>query len=113
MSVKDFIKIAHKKVELNKQVKESDIEGKFVTYAKSRGCWAIQLIILNKRGFPDRTVLLPGGRVIFIEFKKKGKTQTELQKSIERKLVGLGFKYYVCDEMGQAENILRGLLRGD
>lgn len=110
MSIENFINKASKTVSKSKQVTETDIEGDFVKFAKKSGCKAYKLIFLRARGFPDRTILCPGGRVFFIEFKRKGKKQTSTQISVQRALEGLGFEYYVCDEKGQAEKILEEFL---
>lgn len=101
-----FIRAATKRRAKSKEVAEVDIEGDFVKFAKGKGCKALKLILLNLRGFPDRTVLCPGGRILFIEFKKKGKVQTPTQRGLQRVLEGFGFAYHVCDEKGQAEKLL-------
>lgn len=108
MSVGEFISRATKTENKNKNktIKERDIESEFVKYAKQNGCLAIKLILLNLRGFPDRTVLLPGGKLFFIEFKKKRKELSASQLKWQSRLLKLGFSYYVCDEPGQAEKQL-------
>ena len=106
MSLLEFAKRATKARAKAKEIPEADIENPFVEYAKSLGCVAYKLRILGLRGFPDRTVLCNGGRVFFIEFKKKGKDLSPTQKPIRRILLGLGFKYFTCDTIGQAEKHL-------
>ena len=101
-----FLEDADKHLKKKEQVAESDIEAKFVKYATSRNCKAFKLLMIRGRGFPDRTVLCPGGKVLFIEFKAKNKKLTQTQKGIRLVLTKMGFKYYVCDEIGQAEKIL-------
>ncbi len=113
MSVKDFIKNAEKTVEKNKEIPEANIEKEFVDYAKANHCAAEKLVLLVGRGWPDRTVLCPGGIIIFIEFKKKGEPLTAKQVLIKRLIKRLGFKYYVCDQIGQAEAILDLILKGE
>lgn len=49
---------------------ESDIEDKIIAYAKSLGGRCEKLILATKRGFPDRTIFLPNGKVLFMEVKK-------------------------------------------
>ena len=90
----------------SKQITETDIEQHFVDYATRKGCKTYKLIFLRRRGFPDRTVLCPGAKVMFIEFKRKGKTLSAQQKIIRKVLVGLGFQYHVADEIGIAEEAL-------
>ena len=107
MSTSDFLSRATKRIIKKAEI---DIEKPFVKYAKKNGCHALKLIFLNKKGFPDRTILCPQGRIFFIEFKKKGKKQSPVQKLVMELLKSLGFEYYVCDEKGQAEDILDGFM---
>lgn len=106
MSTSEFLKRATKTVAKKSEIEEVDIEDKYCRYARSKQCKALKLVFLNKKGFPDRTTLCPGGRVLFIEFKRKGKTQTFIQKKVQMLLESFGFQYHVCDEIGQAEKCL-------
>ena len=106
----EFLKKAKSKLKKSTEISEIEIEDVFCDYAKSVGCVALKLILLNLRGFPDRTILCTEARVFFIEFKKKGKKLTPTQKLWKRTLEKLGFQYFVCDEIGQAENILQDFL---
>lgn len=111
MSIDEFLKTAKKRQKKEQEITETEIEETFVDYAESKGCSALKLLMLNKRGFPDRTILCPGGRIFFIEFKRKDKPLTKQQSKIGEKLEGFSFKYFVCDEIGQAEKILNEFLR--
>ena len=104
--INNFLKNASKTVSKRNIILEASIEDAFVKYAKSKGCKALKLILLNKRGFPDRTVLTPNGGILFIEFKKKGEKLRSTQIPVKKILTDLGFEYYVCDEKGQAEKQL-------
>lgn len=106
MSVESFLSKASKTISKKKETKEIDIESEYCKYAKKRNCLALKLIFLNKKGFPDRTTLCPGAKVLFIEFKRKDKEQSGPQKVVQKLLERFGFEYYVCDELGQAEKIL-------
>lgn len=106
MSTSDFLKRASRTIKKQAEIPEEDIESDFVKYAKSKGCKAYKLIILGRRSFPDRTILCPEARVFFIEFKKKDKPLTPAQDKVRKILISFGFKYYVCDEKGQAETLL-------
>ena len=106
MGVNDFIKRATKTEDKNLEIPEANIENAFVKYAKKKGCNPVKLVFLAGRGWPDRTVLCPGGRIFFIEFKRKGKTLEPKQILVRKMLEGLGFEYHMCDEIGQAEQIL-------
>lgn len=88
-------------------VLEVSIEDQFVKYAKRFKCVALKLVFFGKRGFPDRSVLAPGGIIFFIEFKKSSdKRLSATQYPVRVMLEKFGFKYYVCNKKGQAESIL-------
>ena len=110
MGIREFIGNVEKNKTKNDKVSEHDIEEHFRKYATKRGALAAKLIFLHKRGFPDRTVLY-NGRVIFIEFKVKGGKLSGAQKVVKRLLEDLNFEYYVCDEIGQAEQILDDFIK--
>ncbi len=57
-------------------------------------------------GVPDRLVLLPGGRLAFVEVKAPGKTLRPLQVRRKRQLEVLGFRVYVIDRPEQIPEIL-------
>tara|TARA_R110000851_G_scaffold96792_2_gene209950 strand:- start:31612 stop:31947 length:336 start_codon:yes stop_codon:yes gene_type:complete len=103
MSVNEFIKNASKRQTKDAEIKEIDIEDEFCKYAKKNCCHALKLVFLRKKGFPDRSVLCHGGRIFFVEFKKKGKSASHAQIVVRKILESLGFEYYICDKKGQAE----------
>lgn len=110
MSESEFLSRASKRISKKAEVKEIDIEDTYCKHAKKKGCLALKLIILNKRGFPDRTTLCPGGRILFIEFKRKNKKLSVAQPIVRKLLESFGFEYHVCDEIGQAESALDNFL---
>nr|DAY33448.1 MAG TPA: Nuclease [Caudoviricetes sp.] len=57
-------------------------------------------------GVADLTVLLPQGRIIYIEMKVKGNRQTDNQKAFQQKAEALGYKYYVCYSFDQFKAII-------
>ena len=103
MSIEEFITNAKARILKDSEIAEDDIESKFCKYAKRRRCKALKLVLLRGVGFPDRTVLCPEGKIVFIEFKRKGKTLNASQIKIRKMLTTLGFEYFTCDEIGQAE----------
>ena len=110
MSTSEFIANARKAIKKAKETTEVDIENPFVSYCKTKGCKALKLRLIGLRGFPDRSIFCPGERIFFIEFKRKGKKQTANQKLWQRILEGLGFEYYVCDDLDKAKDILDDFL---
>lgn len=55
---------------------------------------AYKFVSPGNAGVPDRLILLPGGKVIFVELKAPGKTSTPLQISQQKRIAGLGFTVY-------------------
>ena len=81
---------------------ESSIERRFVSKMKALGILAIKLKLMGNRGLPDRMLLLPGGRVIFIEFKRPGEDLRPLQKHVHKKLLGLNHEVKTFDDANEA-----------
>lgn len=75
---------------------ESKIEQHLVREVQLIGGQALKLNT-SKRGMPDRIVLLPGGRTIFVELKAPGKKPRPLQIKRLRELSFLGFRVEVID----------------
>ena len=85
---------------------ESDIERRLVELIKEHGGRCLKLKLASGRGFPDRTILLPGGRIIFVELKKPGGVVSRHQRDWHGVLRLLGFKVYVIDSIEDAEHYL-------
>lgn len=78
---------------------ERDIERRFRLKVKLKGGLCLKLVTPGFVGITDRLCLLPGARLIFIEFKfGKGKCSVR-QESVHRILRGLGFEVWVVNEI--------------
>lgn len=69
---------------------ERGVEKTLTRAAKSRRVWALKSEILA-RGFPDRILLAPGGRVSFVELKRPGQKLRPAQAVVAKWLRKLGF----------------------
>ena len=87
-------------------MKEKTIEKKLVKTAKDMGGVALKFMSPGLDGMPDRIVLLPGGRMGFVEVKAPGKVPRPLQEARHRMLRMLGFRVYVLDTVDQIGGIL-------
>ena len=87
-------------------MKEKTIEKKLILAAKNMGGIALKFISPGLDGMPDRIVLLPGGRMGFVEVKAPGKVPQPLQEARHRMLRMLGFRAYVLDTVDQIGGIL-------
>ena len=87
-------------------MREKIIEKELVRAVKDKGGIAPKFISPGFDGMPDRLVLLPGGRMGFVELKAPGKKPRALQLARHRLLRRLGFKVYVIDEINQIDSVL-------
>ena len=87
-------------------MREKDIEKELSARTKTMGGIAPKFTSPGFDGMPDRLVLLPGGRMGFVELKAPGKKPRALQLARHRLLRRLGFKVYVIDEINQIDSVL-------
>ena len=73
---------------------------------KNSGGIAPKLVCPGFDGMPDRLVLLPRGKIGFVEVKAPGKEPRPLQVARHGLLWRLGFKVYVLDDPEQIGGIL-------
>lgn len=87
-------------------MREQEIEQKLRQAVKSRGgvCW--KFVSPGTAGVPDRIILMPDGRMAFVEVKAPGEAPRKLQLSRHRLLRRLGFRVYVLDDAAQIGGIL-------
>lgn len=64
---------------------------------KDLGGIALKFHCLSFTGFPDRVVLMPFGRIYFVELKSEGKKPTKIQLAVHKILRDLGFSVWVVD----------------
>lgn len=86
---------------------EKYIEQKLVKAVKERGGIAPKFVSPGLDGVPDRIVLLPMGRIAFVELKAPGKKMRPLQVKRKRQLEALGFLVYCIDGVEQIDEVLR------
>lgn len=87
-------------------MRESFIEEKLTKAVKQSGgvCW--KFTSPGTAGVPDRIILMPEGRIAFVEVKAPGEKPRPLQLSRHRLLRRLGFKVYVLDALEDIEKII-------
>ena len=87
-------------------VREKTIEKKLVQAVKAVGGIAPKFTSPGFDGMPDRLVLLPMGRIAFVEVKRHGEKPRPLQEARHGMLRRLGFAVYVLDNGAQIGEIL-------
>ncbi|EHK3568807.1 VRR-NUC domain-containing protein [Escherichia coli] len=77
--------------------RESTIEKHLVAEVKKAGGQAYKFVSPGRRAVPDRLVLLPGGRVVFVECKAPREKPRPDQLREHERLRALGFTVVVLD----------------
>ena len=87
-------------------LREREIEKKLVKAAREAGGLALKFISPGWDGVPDRIVLLPSGRMAFVELKAPGKVMRPLQLRRKKQLERLGFKVFCVDGTDQIGGVI-------
>ncbi len=87
-------------------MREKYIEQKLVMAVKQKGGLAPKFTATSFDGMPDRLILMPDGKMAFVEVKAKGKKPRPLQLRRKRQLEQLGFLSFVLDDPLQIGGII-------
>ena len=93
--------------DLRQPLSEKEIEHKFVEAVKRMGGLAPKFVSPGLNGVPDRIVLLPNGKMAFVELKALGQKMRKLQVRRKEQLERLGFKVYCVEQVEQIEVVLK------
>lgn len=95
-----------KKLEVE-NMKESQIERRLVRGVRAHGGLCYKFVSPGNIGVPDRIVITPGGRTIYIELKTKTGRMAEMQKWQRRELEKRGADVRALYGMDAVEAFLR------
>ena len=71
------------------------------------GAKCLKFVSPGYTGVPDRIVLLPGGRVVFVELKRPNERPRQRQLFVQSRLRKLGFTVYGCvDSMEKVNRVV-------
>lgn len=87
-------------------MKESDYERMLVQGVKHLGGRAYKWVSPGNNGVPDRIVILPGGRVVFVEMKTEKGRLSEQQKVQIKRLSELGCEVHTLYGAGDVDTFL-------
>ena len=87
-------------------MREKEIEEFLVKSVKARGGLCPKFTSPSSVGYPDRLVLLPGAKVLFVEVKAPGKKPRKLQDRRIKSLCALGFKALSVDSKEKVLEVL-------
>lgn len=85
---------------------EKQVERKLAGMVRRAGGIALKFVSPGMNGVPDRIVLLPGGRLAFVELKAPGRKMGPLQMRRKRQLEALGFRVYCIDSPEQIGGVI-------
>ncbi|QAA31232.1 VRR-NUC domain-containing protein [Clostridium manihotivorum] len=91
---------------------ESTIEKRLKKEIELIGGKALKFVSPGVSGVPDRIVLLPHGRIVFVELKAPGEKPRKIQEYRARELRDLGFEVKVIDSIEKVKEFV-GELRDE
>lgn len=89
---------------------EKDVEQKLHKGVKElkHGALCLKFVSPGFTGVPDRMILLPGEKIIFVETKKPGKKERARQEYVQGLFRALGFEVYsTVDNKAYVHDILK------
>ncbi len=75
-------------------MRERDLERQLRDRLKAAGCLALKFVSPGYTGVPDRIVLIPGGRIVFVEMKAPGGKERPRQSYVQAILRRYGFAVF-------------------
>ncbi|MGM9871335.1 MAG: VRR-NUC domain-containing protein [Muribaculaceae bacterium] len=93
-------------------VSEKSIERYVVTQSRSRGLFCLKYSNPALAGFPDRIIVLPDAKVVWVELKSAGRRPTELQNIRIARLRDMGHRVEVIDSKDGVDRLLNDITSG-
>lgn len=87
-------------------MREKETERKLVRAVEAVGGICPKFVSPGMDGMPDRMILMPGGKIGFVEVKAPGRKPRILQVRRHRQLRNLGFPVFILDDPEQIPSIL-------
>ena len=87
-----------KKIVDNAEMSEKAVEKYLMCEVRKLGGICLKFASMSMTGYPDRLVLLPGGRQAWVELKSHSEQPREIQRVRHAELMRLGQKVYVVDD---------------
>lgn len=91
---------------------EKDVEKRLIKPVRELGGLCLKFETPGYTGVPDRLLLFPGGRVLFVETKAPGKTERPRQEYVQGVLRRMGFTVYsAVDSRAKVEKVIEDCRR--
>ena len=88
---------------------ESKIEKKLTELVRNCGGKSLKFVSPGNAGVPDRIVLMPHGRLHFVELKAPGEKPRPLQVAVHEEFKALGFTVLVIDSLTGVQEFIQQL----
>lgn len=88
---------------------EKSVENRLRQSCRRRGAIAYKFVSPGRRGVPDRLIVMPGGRCVFVELKQEGRKPDVLQEREIERLRRLGAEVYVAAGAAEVVELLEHL----
>lgn len=88
---------------------EKEIEKALVKKVKALGGLCIKFTSPSMMGIPDRVVLLPKGKLGFVELKRPGGKARPIQLKRIKDFKKLGFKVFILDEKEKIDEVIKAI----
>lgn len=85
---------------------EKDVERYLVKQCMNEGWIPLKYSSGISTGYPDRCILIPGGRTVWVEVKTTGQKPTKLQQLRLRQLEQIGFSTRVVDSKVEVDRMI-------
>ena len=87
---------------------ERDLERRLRDQLRRAGCLPLKFESPGYTGVPDRIVLIPGGRIVFVEMKAPGEKERPRQRYVQGLLRRLGFTVFsTVDSREKIDDVVR------
>ena len=90
---------------MEKPMREKFVEKKLIDEVKKRG-GLCEKWLSGTVGWPDRIIILPDGKIGFVEVKRPGEKPRAIQEHRHGRLEKLGMRVYVLDHPDEIGGIL-------
>ncbi|SEA15355.1 VRR-NUC domain-containing protein [Eubacterium aggregans] len=91
---------------------EKELEGLLREETRRQGGRCYKWTSPGNTGVPDRIVILPAGKVGFVEMKQEGKKPTRNQVLQLNRLLKLGCRVYLLDREASIKEVLADIAKG-